>query len=464
MPSRPKSIPLPRKQSSASRDASQSKIIKAEQDAKAMPPPPVPTASMGILEPEMNALSGCLQNAAVKVAQIIRFHHDARQLNIRQHASDPPQSLQASLGRELEKYDQLCDAIETHLIRAISVLQRDLKKEQQRIRDEEKAAAEAVAAAKAKAEAEAAANVQIASSSPKLQALGSAESIAQASGNTTPVASASHSPVANSSGPPGRRPSAISISSLNRPAFPLKLDLSSQSLRMSADDVLGSGLRSPVTLAPKSARPIDYDLMAAFNDATRVDIDLTLPEEGSSNGMNMNNLNPSIGSSADKPIELDMDMDLDQAMMSDLFGDTSEAGNPTSNPDVAGLFSPDLSSAGAEGSADKVDNNFLSSIGVTGVSADDANTDIFASFGVGGGAGEESSSRSDVTMTMPPAETSIAPSPGALLASLSSNPVAPVDLGDLGFFSSENNSDMNLDSLWMTDGSIGDGDPTKLSS
>ncbi|KAE9409388.1 hypothetical protein BT96DRAFT_970286 [Gymnopus androsaceus JB14] len=446
MPPRPRPIPVPRKSSNA---ASLPKVTKsAQEDSKAMPPPPVPAAPMGILEPEVNALSGCLQNAAVKTAQVMRFHHDARQLNIRRHASDPPQSLQASLGRELEKYDQLCDAIEAHLIRAISVLQRDLKKEQQRIRDEEKAAAEAAAAAAAaKAEAEAAANAQT-SLLPKLEPSGSLESI-----TTTPISSTSHSPLANNIAA-GRRPSTISISSLNRPAFPLKLDLSAQSLRMSAEDAsfLGSGLRSPVTLAPKSARPIDYDIMAAFNDP-RVDIDLTLPQEGSSSGMNLE-LNPNMGGSADKPIELDMDMDIN---MSDLFGDSSEAGNNDANAD---LFSPVLGETGdSGGSVDKVDNNFLSSIGVSGVGGD-ANADIFASFGVGGNGGDSTSRPDGMSLSTSQA----APSPGSLLTQTNFK-VESFDLENLGDLDFLNNTDMNLD-LWpmdATDGTVLDGDATKPS-
>ncbi|KAJ3986329.1 hypothetical protein F5890DRAFT_1504545 [Lentinula detonsa] len=478
MPPRPKPVPPPRKQSNASKDASQNKVVQSEKDSKAMPPPPVPAHPMGILEPEVNALSGCLQNAAIKTAQILQFHHDARQLNIRKHAPDPPRSLQASLGRELEKYDQLCDAIETHLVRAIAVLQRDLKKEQQRIRDEEKATAEA-AAAKAEAEAQAAANAQTVSMSPQIPLPGSGESVNTTFGAPAPMTSTNH-PLVASTTVAGRRPSAISISSLNRPAFPLKLDLSSQSLRMSADDAasfLPSGLRSPVTLAPKSARPMDYDIMAAFSDP-RVDIDLTLPQTGTSNEMNLD-LDSALGSSVDKPIDLDMDgIDLDQAM-SDLFGDSSEAGNDT-NTDVGGLFSPDLGTNGdSEISANKVDENFLSSIGVGAVAGDDDNTDIFASFGVG--QGEGSTSHSEAISL--PTDTLTAPSPGTLLASFSqSSSNAPstqamsidesFDLGTLGsleFLSTESNTDMNLESLsWMNapDGSssVTDGDPTKTTS
>ncbi|KAJ4471345.1 hypothetical protein C8J55DRAFT_521430 [Lentinula edodes] len=475
MPPRPKPIPLPRKQSNASKDASSVKVTKTEKNSKAMPPPPVPAAPMGILEPEINALSGCLQNAAVKTAQIVQFHHDARQLNVRRHASDPPRSLQASLGRELEKYDQLCDAIETHLVRAISVLQRDLKKEQQRIRDEERTAAEAAAAAAAKAEAEAAANAQNVSMSPQIPPSGSGESVNSISGTPTPIASTNQSPVAHAT-VGGRRPSAISISSLNRPAFPLKLDLSSQSLRMSAEDAvsfLPTGLRSPVTLAPKSARPIDYDIMAAFNDPR----DLTLTPAGPSNGMNLD-LDSALGSSADKPIDLDMDgMDLDQAM-SDLFGDSSEADNTDTNADVGGLFSPSLGTTGEiENSTNKVDANFLSSIGVGG---DNSNADIFASFGVGEGGDLTSNSG---TISLPSAETLTAPSPSTLLASLSQSSTNTSqtqglaldesfdleNLGNLEFLSTENNSDLNLDSLsWMdtTDGNndVTNGNPTTSTS
>ncbi|KAJ3758582.1 hypothetical protein EV360DRAFT_82930 [Lentinula raphanica] len=459
MPPRPKPIPLPRKPSNITKDASQNKVIQSDKDSKAMPPPPVPPPPMGILEPEVNALSGCLQNTATKTAQIMQFHHDVRQLNIRKHASDPPHSLQASLGRELEKYDQLCDAIETHLVRAIAVLQRDLGREQQRIRDEEKAAAEAAAAARAKAEAEAAANAQSLSASSQIPLPGLGESVNPSSGTTTPAASANQSPVANAT-ISGRRPSAISISSLNRPAFPLKLDLSSQSLRMSADDAnsfLPTGLRSPVTLAPKSARPMDYDLMAAFNDSG-VDMDLTLSQTGSS-GMNLD-LDSALGSSADKPIDLD-GLDLDQAM-SDLFGDASEAGNNDAN-DVGGLFSPDLGTAGVpQSSDDKVDDNFLSSLGV---GSGDTNEDIFASFGVGQ---EEGSTAHSGEMALP-TDGLTAPSPGTLLASFSQSATnAPstqamsvdesFDLGNLDFLSTEGNTDMNLDSLvWMnpTEGSSG---------
>ena len=35
---------------------------------------------------------------------------------IHQYAPGPPRSLTASLGREIEKFDQLCDALESRLV------------------------------------------------------------------------------------------------------------------------------------------------------------------------------------------------------------------------------------------------------------------------------------------------------------------------------------------------------------
>ena len=43
---------------------------------------------------------------------------------IQQYAPRPPRSLTAALGREVEKYDQLCDAIESQLARLRSLPRR----------------------------------------------------------------------------------------------------------------------------------------------------------------------------------------------------------------------------------------------------------------------------------------------------------------------------------------------------
>ena len=153
---------------------------------------------------------------------------------------------------------------------------------------------------------------------------------------------------------PGRRGSAISISSLHRPQFPLKLDLSSSSLRITEEEaaMFKKGLASPVTLAPKSARlgPNEFppEFMAAFaNSSVPPDvtsepptIDLTLPNSlhvpQEENDSTMNN---GIGDSSDKPIELDLDIEM--ANMTDIFGDPDP--DDSEDPNIRdGLFSPVL--------------------------------------------------------------------------------------------------------------------------
>ena len=142
-----------------------------------------------------------------------------------------------------------------------------------------------------------------------------------------------------------RRQSTISLSSLSRPQVPHKLDLSSDALRINPAEVaqgLGGGLPSPVTLAPKSGRttatsefsPDFIAALAATEMATQsVDIDLTmLPEEG--RGTAHVGLEPALGSSADRPIELDLEgMDIDMTdMHASLFGEEPTNDVPATNP------------------------------------------------------------------------------------------------------------------------------------
>jgi hypothetical protein len=150
-----------------------------------------------------------------------------------------------------------------------------------------------------------------------------------------------------------RRQSTISLSSLSRPHVPHKLDLSADALRINTGELaqgLGGGLPSPVTLAPKSGRttatsefPPDFMAALAASEITRpVEIDLSmLPEEGSTTG-----LDPSLGSSADRPIELDLEgMDIDMADVDvSLFGDEPtndiRTANPFDNTTTAGGDNP----------------------------------------------------------------------------------------------------------------------------
>ncbi|KAI0320997.1 hypothetical protein OF83DRAFT_447297 [Amylostereum chailletii] len=279
--------------------------------------------------------------ATVKTAQVYGFRADTRKLEISKYAPKPPRSLTAALGRELEKYDQLCDVMESRLLRAIAVLQRDLQREQARLEAEEDA------------------KMAVDQSEPPKESQTDDMEVVETSGleptdgplglppDPAPVqATPLTSPNA---GPAARRQSAISLSSLNRPQFPHKLDLSPASMRFSPED-LPPGLVSPVTLAPKTARltstnEFPADLMAALASAEQVnvgnrpvDIDLTALDDAVVNPMD-----PSLGSSADRPIELDLDgigMDMDM----DLFVNTAAS----QSADMSGVFAPTASSSNGQ--------------------------------------------------------------------------------------------------------------------
>lgn len=297
---------------------------KLEDDTKAMPPPPPPRAVL--LEPEIESLRRCLQNAVLKTGQIYAFYGDTRRLEIAKYTSSPPQALTSALGRELEKYDQLCDTIESHLLRAIAILQRDLQREerkQEAIRLEQEAL-------KSKALKE----TQTAEEFPEPAAPSSVEFIPTNPRNSPTLTGAGSMNL--------RRPSAISISSLQRPSIPLKLDLPSSSMRISTEEgssIYPNGPPSPVTLAPKSARPMGaneypHEFIATFtNPVDPSVIDLTiLPENNDHNRMKPN-IDPAVGSSSDKPIELDLDMSEVDMSMNDLFGDNEE---PSAGPSGVG--------------------------------------------------------------------------------------------------------------------------------
>ncbi|KAK7694172.1 hypothetical protein QCA50_001352 [Cerrena zonata] len=286
--------PRPRKSSTATKDDDS---LPKTHNAHVMPPPPDPP--QGILVPEMTALSTCMQNMAVKTGQIYAFFTDAQRLGIHKHTPNPPRSLTASLGREIEKYDQLCDALESHLGRVMTILQRDLERERERIREEERLKAEAI-----RKEMEASAPP---SASPITSPLSSTIELQMSPVERKPLIA------------PSRRASTISLSSLHRTPFPHKLDLSSIAFNPEDTIPLHSGQASPVTLAPKSsilrASMPPPDLLTVGGQT--VDIDLTLDDDDVA--MTIGNAgDPSLGTSVDKPIELDLD-DLD-----DLFTDTNQ--------------------------------------------------------------------------------------------------------------------------------------------
>lgn len=188
----------------------------------------------------------------------------------------------------------------------MSVLQRDLERERERIREEERAKAEAARKEKDAADASA----QSSTSPPQPSTMSPTSSSIEL--QLSPV---ERKPLIT----PSRRASTISLSSLHRTPFPHKLDLSSIAFNPEDAIPLHSGQASPVTLAPKSsilrASMPPPDLLTVGGQT--VDIDLTLDEDDVAMAISNTN-DPSLGTSVDKPIELDLD-DLD-----DLFTDANQ--------------------------------------------------------------------------------------------------------------------------------------------
>jgi hypothetical protein len=239
-----------------------------------------------------------------------------------------------------------------------------------------------------------------------------------------PVKSIEQSLAQSTSTIASRRPSVISLSSLHRPTFPHKLDLSS--LRLNPEDIISlstGGLASPVTLAPKSARqtaPTDIppDLMAALTSSeatvsnSAVDIDLTLDPDAADDSLRRNhqtNIDPSLGSSADKPIELDLDIDItDMQEMSNIFGE-----HATNSAGVEGLFSPPDADTSKSKNGENIEQEILDAFSSTVGSTNEEGSNIFTSMDARQpSAGDGSNNDAD------PSSISIAPSPGSLLASL----------------------------------------------
>lgn len=330
--------------------------------------------------------------------------------------------------------------------RAISVLKRDLRREEQKKEEEERRKA-----------------AEVATVQPLTEHV-LEDTAMQPPG--TESAQLNSSPTVRTL--PSRRPSTISISSLHRP-HPLKLDLSSMTLKITEEEAAlnRKDLGSPVTLAPKSARPFSSnelppDLMAVFSGtpmSTEVhgppSIDLTIhdnihmPQERSSIPLGL-------GDSSDKPIELDLDtMDIEMANMTDLFGDAADSGSADNAAE--GLFSPleqdegeRLGNPGGLSTKENVLADFQVDSNV--------NVELFGEFTAGTGLGRSSESNDPTGVQVDPP----VPSPRSLLAQFSSshlmgNKSSPSGNLDLSTASTEsfdlNSIDLsNLDPGFFTNG------------
>ncbi|GJJ13947.1 hypothetical protein Clacol_008204 [Clathrus columnatus] len=288
-----------------------------------------------ILDSELNTLEASYRDIVVATGKVFQFYSDTRKERVMAYSPYPPISTTRMLGRSLEKYDQTCDTIETRLQYAIAVIQRNINK------------------LKARSAAEASIHRSTICSTATYASLTSASEqamLTDAPGNVLLQLGGSTLPM------PNRRQSAI-LSSLHRPGFPSKVDISSMNMGNPHVDTFTTPVNvtvdlgltrapSPVTLAPKAGRtlPSDPTLDMFINPAHQTITELSTEAETQVFTSSSNSTAPildgsvidltsesvpgtQLGDSADKPIELDMDTNYDDM---DLFGDPSTIESPPS--------------------------------------------------------------------------------------------------------------------------------------
>ncbi|KAJ2967482.1 hypothetical protein NUW54_g13493 [Trametes sanguinea] len=181
--------------------------------------------------------------------------------------------------------------------------------------------------------------------------------------------------------------------------------------------MIPSGLSSPVTLAPRSARtslPPEL-VMAALGDAANrpVDIDLTVDTDmdmgGPSSVGTQQSMDPTLGSSADRPIELELDIDVSY------LGDEGAAGSNNNHQNLSGATGQQIKPK----EEDNMDIDLLQALQTGAHSA--AGDDLFASLGVtsSGDNTHGSAAASGPSSQNQPAD---AFSPGSFLASFGTGP------------------------------------------
>ncbi|KAG8982740.1 hypothetical protein FRB90_006587, partial [Tulasnella sp. 427] len=243
--------------------------------------------------PEVKEMFYCIRGAALKGAEIVRYQSDMKQIQGDNDQPAPvPKHLLGAFRRDTERLDQVCDVIEAKILRLMSVLVREINREKAK-------AAEAAAAKAALEEEQAAAAAALAANDnePSMTETVKSESMEV---DTQPAEQRSDAdkmpppPEPNSKLAPPRvsstAPSVVSLSTLPSSSpdlseaaaaaaaqttkarlarnFSLKIDLPAPSLGGTFPGAVptaaASRPASPVTLAPKSARPRNDDPTSAF--------------------------------------------------------------------------------------------------------------------------------------------------------------------------------------------------------
>ncbi|KAG8987301.1 hypothetical protein FRB90_003420, partial [Tulasnella sp. 427] len=277
--------------------------FKAPGDAQPQPPAqagPSAAASVSQQQPaplfvsEVKEMFYCIRGAALKGAEIVRYQTDMKQIQGDNDQPAPvPKHLLGAFRRDTERLDQVCDVIEAKILRLMSVLVREINREKAKAAEdaaakaalEQEQAAAAAAAALAATDNEASMTETVKSESMEVDTQ-PAEQPSDADKMPPP-------PEPNSKLAPPRvsstAPSVVSLSTLPSSSldlseaaaaaaqttkvrlarnFSLKIDLPAPSLGGSfpgaAPTAAASRPASPVTLAPKSARPRNDDPASAF--------------------------------------------------------------------------------------------------------------------------------------------------------------------------------------------------------
>lgn len=251
-----------------------------------------------ILQPEIKALRECLIDSAATIAQIINYHTDIYKIGIQRQAPKPPSGLIESWKRNAETYEDILDDMETQVQRALDAVEYQIEQENEKLKHKQQAEAlqrsQAAAAGSRKPSSMFIdiprfdeKSIDPLSVHPEFRLKnvdGNEEDLVMQDGTTEEPASMegvqednagklavpSGAAVPKDSGLARASRSSISLTSLNRHG--LKLDLSTLTLDGLAENKSGlapsrmstlgpsgmSGVEpmgSPVTLAPKSAKP-----------------------------------------------------------------------------------------------------------------------------------------------------------------------------------------------------------------
>jgi hypothetical protein len=320
------------------------------------------TKAPAMFAEETSRLIEHLKNAVVIVGDIYKHTAYAQKAlaieAIAPRGITPPASKTQRIASEIQQYDQICDILESHLTHALAIIRRDVVRERARVEAETRA-----------------------------QELKKAD---EAMNVDTSVTESATDDSALGVGAAGRRSSSFALPTKPSKAnvIPLKLDLSPETLNDIPTELLPS---SPVTLAPRTARPRTDTLQTPISSMEPLIPDLLSVLAAQNEGfgappqpsdvpvidLTMDNSSDDGGQKA--PIDLTIDMLMSQdnesnsqihdLLMGSASNNTASQGT-NSNQDPLGLFTA-LSGAAHTGVEDTTASLLASLTNTAGPSVQD---------------------------------------------------------------------------------------------